>query len=935
MAGNQQETMKPVILLVGLLLASHLAAQQVNKDSLLNAWNTEEKDSIRWRMASDLVVYYLSVNVDSAKMWAEQGIIHARKLNSNYLISSSFKDKALAFMYEGDFDEALALSQQSLQMLEEKNDERNLLLASTVLGNIGLIFNNQKDQEKAAQYYKQALALKEQLKDSIGIARNLNNIGLAYFNTQQYDSALVYFEKTLQLSRQIKSAFGEGLSLGNIGTIYLEKRNFAKAKVYYDQALKIKRQLNDNRGISNILNSLGSIAVDEGNYSQSQAYYQEALSILKVVGDRNYLVDTYKGLSVLHEAMGDYKSALNYHKQYFALNDSLVKEANSESFNELEVRYRTKNQEVKLAQQELTISRQKSRQTNTLIGAGLLLLAALGAFQYWRSRERLRRQEAQLAFQLEKAEADKLREMDHLKSTFFANISHEFRTPLTLLLGPLEQLINGTLVGDPQKYFRIMQRNTARLLQLVNQLLDLSRLESGRMQLQVAKGDLAAFVRAMAFSFESLADRKQIKLVVEVADLPAHVWFDRDKLEKILVNLLSNAFKFTSEEGRVTLSGQLQTDEKTFVLKVEDTGIGIAPDLLPHVFERFYTTGISEGGVEGSGIGLALTRELVELHHGHIEVNSSTGRGACFVVYLPVDEASYAGDEKVEAVVADTKPRPQTVLNVETRYAGATSAGKGHQPIVLIVEDNADVRAYVADQLREGFRILEAANGREGLETARETIPDLIITDLMMPEMDGMQLCNLLKTTEVTSHIPIIMLTAKGEQSDKLAGLQTGADDYLIKPFDAKELRVRVSNLIEQRRLLRARFAGEVVFKPSEVAVTSVDESFLQRVLQTVEENLDEETFGVVELANAVGMSRSQLHRKLTALAGKGPNEVIRDMRLQRAKELLEKGAGNASEVAYMVGFNSLAYFSKCFSDRFGLPPSEFVKSNATQRSRD
>lgn len=926
--------MKPVILLItAFLLGNHVFAQQINKDSLLQAWNAEKSDSIRWRMASDLAVFYLSVNIDSAKIWAEEGILYAKKEQSDFLLASSTKDKAIALMYEGDPDEALALNQQALQMLEGKNDEQHLILSSTILGNIGLLFNNKNDPQKAAEYYKQALALKQQIKDSIGIARNLNNVGLVYYNTQQFDSALVFFEKTLQLSRQIKSAFGEGLSLANIGAVYLEKGNFAKAKNYFNQALILKRQLRDDRGSSNVLNNLGQIAIDEKQYSQALAYYKEALTLLKAVGDKDYLVDTYMGFSQAYEAIGSYALALDYHKKYFALNDSLVKKANSESFNELELRYRTKKQEVKLAQQELTIARQKNRQQGTLIAAGLVLLAGFGGFQYWRSRERLRRQQTQLALQLEKAEADKLREMDHLKSTFFANISHEFRTPLTLLLGPLEQMISGTLAGDHQKYFRIMQRNASRLLQLVNQLLDLSRLESGRMQLQVSQGNLAAFVRAIAFSFESLADRKQIQFAVEAPDLPAPVWFDPDKLEKILVNLLSNAFKFTTDEGHITVSAQLQPDGKMYAIEVGDTGIGIAAEQLPHVFERFYTSGIIEGAGEGSGIGLALTKELIELHHGRIEVDSHLGQGTRFIVYLPVDAAAYAGDNKADkpAVIREHSA-VLSPMAADAADKNEPTAGKNRQPLVLVVEDNSDVRAYISEQLKHLYRIMEAKNGQEGLDIAQKNIPDLIITDLMMPEIDGMELCRLLKTNDVTSHIPVVMLTAKGEQSDKLTGLQTGADDYLIKPFDARELSVRVSNLIEQRQRLRARFAGEMVFKPSEVAVTSVDEAFLQRVFQAIEENMDEETFGVVELADAAGMSRSQLHRKLTAITGKGPNEIIRDMRLQRAKELLEKGAGNASEIAFMVGFNSLAYFSKCFSDRFGLPPSEYAKNSAPLR---
>lgn len=464
-----------------------------------------------------------------------------------------------------------------------------------------------------------------------------------------------------------------------------------------------------------------------------------------------------------------------------------------------------------------------------------------GLFQYYRNRQRIRRKETELALQLEKAEAEKLRELDQLKSNFFANISHEFRTPLTLILSPLRQMIDGNFKADRQKYYRIMERNGRRLLHLVNQLLDLSRLEGGRMQLAVAKGDLSAFVRAIAFSFESLAIRKQVELAINGADQPCEAWFDPDKMEKILSNLLSNAFKFTPEGGR----------------------------------------------------------------------ESQAGQGAVFAVRFPIGEQQYKAAEKVLETIPISKISP-VISNAAPAAVAIPDIkpliSKEEKPMVLVEEDNADVRALIKDQLTANFEVREAGHGKEGLLQATEQIPDLIVTDLMMPEMDGVELCRRLKTDERTSHIPVIMLTAKAEREDRLEGLRTGADDYLVKPFDAEELRVRINNLIEQRRRLRERFGRDAVFKPTEVAVTPVDETFLRQVLETIEANMDEETFSVVELSQAVNMSRSQLHRKLKALTDKSPNQIIREMRLQRARELLEKGAGNASEIAFMVGFNSLAY---------------------------
>jgi DNA-binding response OmpR family regulator len=340
----------------------------------------------------------------------------------------------------------------------------------------------------------------------------------------------------------------------------------------------------------------------------------------------------------------------------------------------------------------------------------------------------------------------------------------------------------------------------------------------------------------------------------------------------------------------------------------------------------------------GSGIGLALTKELVELHRGTIHAESVEGEGTTFTVTLPVGQADFKADELVENTsvpspifelqpdAQKTEARPDSAIpaGFQSAIRSPLSFPKGTE-IILVVEDNPDVRSYIADQFKGQYQIVEAENGRIGLERALEATPDLIISDIMMPEMDGTEFCKLLKTNEKTSHIPVVMLTALAEQGDRIKGLELGADDYLVKPFDARELTVRVANLIEGRKRLHDHYRRSLTsFAPSTpIEAESVDALFLKKVREAVEANLDDENFSVVELGNQVGMSRSQLHRKLSALTGYSPNEVIRNMRLERAKQLLEKKAGNASEIAYMTGFNSPAYFAKCFKDYFGVTPSE------------
>jgi signal transduction histidine kinase/DNA-binding response OmpR family regulator len=808
--------------------------------ALKNVWSARASgDSVRCLAAQGLVVYYLGVNIDSALWWSEQEIDFAKKTGSAYLWASALKDRAIGLQYSGEYEQALALNQEALQKLGESKRDKNL--ASTILGNIGLTYSDKNETAKAADYYKKALAIKRLLADSIGIARNLNNIGLVYFQSNIFDSALVYFTQTLELSRQLGSDFGEALSLGNIGSVYLNTKQYDKAISYFNQALGLKRRINDQRGVNTILNNLGNTALEQKDYPKARTYYEEALKVGQQVGDKKYLSDTYSGLAKTYAGLGEYRLAYEAADNYAIVRDSIMSALNSEAFNEMEVRFQTKEKEAQLSSQQLTIARQR-----ILVIGAILALVVMGAlFQFFRNRQRLRQKESALAVQLERAEADKLREIDKLKSNFFANISHEFRTPLTLILGPLEQMLSGALQGDLQKYYRIMQRNAVRLLQLVNQLLDLSRLESGRMLLQVNRCDWVSLVRAIAFSFESLAERKQISLEVDLPEGPQYGWVDRDKLEKILANLLSNAFKFTHEEGKIAVSGRLSDDGKWLKLTIADNGIGIPAFQLEHLFERFYTTGTTEDGVEGSGIGLALTKELVVLHHGTIEVESEPRQFTRFHLAIPITREAFGSEEiGPDTIVSSTSVvAPGITPKAQSPVSVADSGETRDRPLVLIVEDNEDVRNYIAEQLSDDFQPVLTENGKEGLARALEIVPDLVITDLMMPEMDGMTLCRFLKQETATSHIPVIMLTAKAEREDRLEGLGTGADDYLVKPFDALELKTRINNLISQRRLLRSRFAGGTVFKPSEVAVTPVDEAFLKRVMSTIEDNLDEEHF--------------------------------------------------------------------------------------------
>lgn len=560
--------------------------------------------------------------------------------------------------------------------------------------------------------------------------------------------------------------------------------------------------------------------------------------------------------------------------------------------------------------------------------ASVLLLAALR--QYELGRQQLKNQLLR-----EKLEADSLKEADRLKARFFANISHELRTPLTLILGQIDSLITQDRPEKRNARLAMAQRNAKRLLQLINELLDFSKLEAGRMELHARKNDIIPFLKNTLQSFESMAEEKDITIgfYSDIEHQP--LYFENDKMTKVFYNLLSNALKFTPQGGAVSMHLLRESPEQV-AIEIRDSGIGIPAELLPKVFDRFFQIDSSNTRrYEGTGIGLALSKELVELHGGSIHAQSRQGEGTCIRVLLPIDPGLEQAPEK-EAQPSSEAYQPEVLFS--PAEFGTPVIDQAHSkavegPQILIVEDNADVRSYLKGHLQDaGFQVLEAADGKEGLDKAADSIPALIITDLMMPRMDGYTFAEKVRSDEKISHIPIVMLTAKASEGDKLQGLQLGIDDYLVKPFSSKELLVRINNLIQLRRQLRERFSKATVIHPSEVSAISKDRVFLQKVLQSIEAHLEDEQFSVSVLADSVAMSANHLNRKLQALIDQSAGQLIRSMRLQRAASLLVQDAANVSEIAYRMGFSSPANFSRSFKNQFGCSPSEYASSSEARK---
>lgn len=536
---------------------------------------------------------------------------------------------------------------------------------------------------------------------------------------------------------------------------------------------------------------------------------------------------------------------------------------------------------------------------------------------------------------LERVQRENMEKLNRAKLQFFTNISHEFRTPLTLILGPVQNLIESGNGGKlVRNQLHSINNNAQRLLRLVNQLLDFRKAESGNLKLEVAEGNLAKFIKEIKLSFDALAEQMKIEFVLVASSNVIKAWFDRDQFEKIMFNLLSNAFKHTPENGKISIR-VIESKEDISII-VEDTGKGIKPEHFETIFQTFFSYD-EDRHHTGTGIGLALTKSLVDAHHGTISVERIENQLTRFTVKLLRGHNHFDKSELLQHAPDLEHIELYPPLMPDSLFDKEVEEEVIFQPIedqskLLIVEDNSDVRAYIKSIFLGKFIILEAEDGKEGLGLAGEEIPDLIISDVMMPVMDGISMTKQLKSNVKTSHIPVILLTARTSLIFKVEGLETGADDYVNKPFNPKVLQLKVRNLIRTRELMRTMFRDNQVLslEPKQVTLTSADEHFVQKVLESLEGNMSNAQYSVEDLGVDVGMSRMQLYRKLKALTGQSANEFIRTIRLKRAAQLLAQNQLTVAEITYEVGFNDLQYFRECFKKLFGVTPSEYTQKSVT-----
>lgn len=919
-----------------LLSLSTFGFGQSNLDSLKRVASEHENDSVRVMANFNLILMFNRMNYDSAMHYAQQAKQLAEELRNLELHAQAHYRLATVHIVKGNYDKAELELDSSMQLAKVGNDEKGQLRATTEMGRLymitsnfddaittfrsarelakklgdknaeariynylGTVFNDQKVYDDAVASYKSALRLVIELNFKPGISAILNNLGALYSTMGQYDSAFSYNMRSLEIKQEMGDQLGIGRVYQNLGNVMVDTNKIDSALLYYDKGLVIANSIDDNQLRSELL------------YGKLKCFYllkrtSDALltadKLLNILQDKEYTAQkvlAFDLIAKLNADQGNYEKAWSFQHQSKAMADTLYNQEQIRLTRELESKYANKEKQrtIELLEasnrlQELQVEQSKSER-NVLIVFVVVVLIMLGlVYNQFRLKQKANAQ---------------LKSLDRMKSVFFENLSHEFRTPLSLIMAPAKDKLNQLTGEDDREIFRLIHQNAEHLDELISQLLDLAKLEKGRYEINPTAVESVHLFKAITSSYHSLANYREIKFEVDIPNEARWLMLDKDLVRKICNNLLSNAFKFTPKTGSIHF---LLRFNDAIKITVSDTGEGIATDEQSMIFERFYQAG--DKRASGSGIGLALTKELIEVAGGTIKLESKVGQGSTFYVTLPLIQT--------EAITADAIEMEMTQEMIEDVEERSLSNEK---KTILLVEDNQDLRKYVAGLFQTDFNILRAKNGQEGIDLANESIPDLVISDIMMDEMDGIQLCEQLKTDVRTDHIPVILLTARADQQTRFTGLKTGADAYILKPFDPEELRLVVNNLIQQREALKVKYTSL-----NGVDRLATTHPFIEKCEAIIQNQLSNNELSADDFSHEVGMSRMQVHRKLKALTGLSATAFIRQYRLKTARQLLEKGE-SVAQVAYAVGFSSPAYFTRSFKSTFGIIPSEIPDKSA------
>jgi signal transduction histidine kinase/DNA-binding response OmpR family regulator len=931
-----------------LFFSSFSALGQIDSLTHLAASFPEGKEKIE--LWADIANFYLDLDHEKVLLYSDSIINASAEIEYFTGLSKALFYKAYADNINGDNVAALSKLKEAENFLQQAKDT----LSNIDLYNLrGHVYLEMEMYEQASKEFIRTNKLAELVGDQQLVVFTLANLGSMFYETGNYPLAEKYFKNVLSIQEENNDFGMHGGLYDALANCTAELQSPQAALPLYAKALQHAQQEEDIATLHLIYNNLGATYQSMRDFENAASCYHKALYYSKIIEEQYDIAMAYGNLSGLYLERQQVDSFLDYNKKSFdiilpnsyidlelegrnALSEyyASIGQMDSAYANQqrvLEIRnsiyqedvqrqvqinadqFQLERKEKQLAEQELQLA-QAANNRNRLIIFGILLLAIIAAiYQWYLARQRRRKQLAEFALAQQQAEADRLRELDQAKSNFFTNISHELRTPLSLILGPLSDVLREVKAIPIKDKLHTIQRNGQKLLDLVNEIMDLSKLEAGKLELQNTNVDLLPYIKRIWGSFESLAATRRIKMHLDIAVEEVSVLLDRDKFEKILNNLLSNAIKFTPADGFIRL--RISKKAGLYHFEVKDTGSGIADDDQQKIFDRFFQAEHGKAQQGGTGVGLALAKELAKLMDGDIQVNSALKEGSTFTFSLPLTEA-------------DTKTITQETATEEEQTAPIVFSPlsiQGQKPKVLVVEDHPEMGKYLIQSLGEQYDCILATDGLQALHQLKIHQFDAITSDVMMPNMDGFELRKKINENPVWKHIPFLLLTARHLESDKIKGFQLGVDDYVTKPFSNLELQARlhnlISNKIERDKFMAAEF-NAVDQNPTE----NVDQKFLKEVETEILRNLDREQYSVEDLAKAIGYSSKQLSRILKKLTGLTTVNFILEVRLQKARTLLENRlVATVSEAQYEVGISSTSYFTRKFTERFGKNPRDLL----------
>ena len=810
----------------------------------------------------------------------------------------------------GILDDATKYHFSALNLCEKFSDKesfkakKNRVVSLNGIGNISLRIG---DNITADSVFRQALAGERELNSALGQAINYANLGAIFEEKDMLDSAWAYYRKSLDMNIEAKSKLGISLCHGHFGNLYEKEGKINEAIAEYEKAYQMENEIDSWHWV-NFCIELVDIYIDQKNYSKALELLNKANEKATTGRSLDHLASIYNLYSTIYEKTGDTSKAFEAYRISNTYNDSIINQQNLISVQNERVKYeyQRRQQEIDTINNKFNSERQlRNVIIISLIVILLLLVAGVGLLMY--------------LLKTKKREQVAMKQVDSMRSSFFTNITHEFRTPLTIIIGLGERIAYSEHIENLKSVGDTISRQGRNLLLLINQILDISKLKSNASYNEYQRGNIVGYIHTIYDGARELAYRKNILYLFNSQEKSVEMDFIPDYITKIVGNLISNAIKFTPTDGCVTIS--TATKNNQFVLKVEDNGCGISAQDLPYIFDAFYQ-GNSHSRSMGSGIGLSLVKQLVEAMNGSISVESEENKGTTFIVKLPITQSTeqVASLKETPAINDIFIPDGEDVESVEIEDDIFTR--------ILIVEDNNDVALFIGSVINNA-NIYYASNGKEGLEKALQIVPDVIITDIMMPEMNGIEMCNKIRESDILCHIPIIIISAKATNKNKIEGLKSGADAYLYKPFNAEELNVTINSLLERRKLLHENFARNSANEsvPAEKISTN-DKVFLNNVINLVHAQMATQSVNINDLADSLNMTPRQLNRKINAVTGENISKYILQVRMLRAKQLLDSNKDyTIAEVAYKCGYEENSNFTRAFKMLYGITPTQYRKT--------